>query len=600
VFVRRPARSDIGKYQESGALGRWKPFLLSVSQQQASDLIQQLATRELQYREVSATHMILSASATSELAGQIFAKLCEVQRTVSAGGMQSVAWKYLNQLRQVFSAIPAGIAATGMMPSLSGEFDADKFRAVVDILGQVNADAEELHSEMPAPLRQSVRSYLNDGIAQLLADNLFDDSTRANAAIALARIGVTEDLADLRRLIEADIQRQKARPNATNYSNWYVRALLWLNTPDIDAALAELLQEDRYQSEAARGLLELALPPNRTKPFFGNTTNYGAIWLARTGASPPGFDAVRAKRYAQAIKQRITGLKQESASAANPQYVTLRIKDLAVLLAALDGRDSADFVIEALALPAQWDAYPRMNGIRALLMFGAPLSLGSMLAVLDPAIEHTLSQGLYNDQNLSLLIDCLALLLYSDDPGRAIARIEEVMARFPYRPYQVRDLVIAMGHTRSEAAVPFLLNLARGQGGVQNMEAVWIEALGRLNVPAARATLLSFVDPEIPSLGVNLTFDYHITEIFAAIVGEWARQDDALKRRLVTLSEGELTPTSREASIANTAPTRPSQIAASKRSKPGRAMPPPERPRSSSMTSTVAQPSCLARSASPY
>src|SRR5712691_8035979 len=32
---------------------------------------------------------------------------------------------------------------------------------------------------------------------------------------------------------------------------------------------------------------------------------------------------------------------------------------------------------------------------------------------------------------------------------------------------------------------------------------------------------------------------------------------------------------SRDASIANTAPTRPSQIAASRRSKPGRLMPPP-------------------------
>src|SRR5215471_3332492 len=35
---------------------------------------------------------------------------------------------------------------------------------------------------------------------------------------------------------------------------------------------------------------------------------------------------------------------------------------------------------------------------------------------------------------------------------------------------------------------------------------------------------------------------------------------------------------SRDASIANTAPTRPSQIAASRRSKPGRLMPPPELP----------------------
>src|ERR1700730_10379292 len=50
----------------------------------------------------------------------------------------------------------------------------------------------------------------------------------------------------------------------------------------------------------------------------------------------------------------------------------------------------------------------------------------------------------------------------------------------------------------------------------------------------------------------------------------------------------------REASIASTAPTRPSQIVANRRSKPGRAIPPPERPRSSSMTSTVVQPSCLA------
>src|SRR5271157_4321651 len=41
----------------------------------------------------------------------------------------------------------------------------------------------------------------------------------------------------------------------------------------------------------------------------------------------------------------------------------------------------------------------------------------------------------------------------------------------------------------------------------------------------------------------------------------------------------------REASIAKTAPTRRSQIAANSRSKPGRATPPPDRPRSSSMIS---------------
>ena len=42
------------------------------------------------------------------------------------------------------------------------------------------------------------------------------------------------------------------------------------------------------------------------------------------------------------------------------------------------------------------------------------------------------------------------------------------------------------------------------------------------------------------------------------------------------------------------------QIAANSRSNPGRLTPPPERPRSSSMTSTAVHPSCRARSASAY
>jgi hypothetical protein len=154
-----------------------------------------------------------------------------------------------------------------------------------------------------------------------------------------------------------------------------------------------------------------------------------------------------------------------------------------------------------------------------------------------------LSQGLYNDQNLSLLVDCLELLPFSDDPARAIMRIEDVMGRFQYRPYQFRDLVTAMGHTRSEAAVPFLLNLARGQGGLQNVEDEWIMALGRLNVAAARDVLLGFIDPQLTFVGVNINFDYHKTHSFAAVVGEWLRHDPALRQRLISLCEEPLTPT---------------------------------------------------------
>jgi hypothetical protein len=143
-----------------------------------------------------------------------------------------------------------------MMQFLAGESVTDTFRVAVDVFGRLNADAEELRSLISEPLRQSFRRYLKEGISKLLDYDLFDDSTRSHAAIALARIGDSEDLVDLRRMIDADIQRQKTRPNATTYSNWYVRALLWLDIADVDATLIELLREQKYEGEAARGLLQ--------------------------------------------------------------------------------------------------------------------------------------------------------------------------------------------------------------------------------------------------------------------------------------------------------------------------------------------------------
>jgi hypothetical protein len=520
----------------------WRPFIIHAPQEQADDLIDRLATRELQFREASAVRIILLASATPALAAQIFGKLWDVQRSASAGGAQPLAWKCLSQLRELIRAIPIEIAVAGVIPSLAGEFDAAAFEGLVEIYGLINASTEELPSALPEPLRQSLRRYLKESISKILSGDLFDDSTRSHAAIALARFGDPEDLADLRRLIDADIVRQNTRSNRTTYSNWYVQALLSLDAPDVDVALLELLREPKYERDASRGLLRLAASPNAERPWLGNRTDFEAIWSARDGTRPTGFDEVRANRYARAIKQRISELKEESAMAENAQHYAIRLKDLAVLLAALDGRDSADFVIEILTPPSPWDAYVRMNGVRALLQSGAPLTLDSMLTVLDPAIEHTLSQGLYNDQNLSLLMDCLELLPFSSNPARAMARIEEVTARFKYRPYQFRDLVTALGHTRSEAVVPFLANLARGERGLQNMEDTWIEALGRLTVPAARKALLSFIDPELPRVEANITFDYHNTERFAAYVGEWARQDPALKQRLIDLSGAALTP----------------------------------------------------------
>ena len=57
---------------------------------------------------------------------------------------------------------------------------------------------------------------------------------------------------------------------------------------------------------------------------------------------------------------------------------------------------------------------------------------------------------------------------------------------------------------------------------------------------------------------------------------------------------------SRDASMLNTAPTCPSHSTRNRRSKPGRRVPPPEIPRSSSITSMSCQPSTRARSTRLY
>jgi hypothetical protein len=481
------------------------------------------------------------------VAAQIFTKLCDAQRATSATSAAPLASKCFNQLHTLFRGIPVEVAVAGMMESVAGEFSADSFRVTVEVFGWVNAESPDLRSELPDALRQSLRRYLKDGISKLLADDLLDDTTRAHTAIALARVGETEDLADLRRLIEADVQRHKARGNATNYSNWYVRALSMLEAEGVDALLIDLLCEQKYEDQAAHGLLQLVVAPELQKTWPGNNkADYEAIWSARTGTPPPGFDEGRAKRYAQAIKRRILELNDERARAAKPDHFSARLKSLAFPLAKLDGRDSADLVLEILALPGRWDGFVSKNGVRALLLSGATLTPDSMLTVLDPAIDHLLSQELYRDENLSLLIDCLELLPFGDDPARAIARIEEVMSRFEHRPYHFRDLVTALGHSRAEAAVGFLLDLARGTGGLQNMDDAWIEALGRLNLPAARRVLLSFIDPQIPWVGITINFDIRNTELFASYVAEWARHDPDLKQRLLALSENALTPMQRQ------------------------------------------------------
>lgn len=525
---------------------QWSRFLSQIPQAQADALLDRIAREELQRREISGIQVILGVAAEPRLARSIFSRLCDHHKTIAAGGAAKTAtWGLYDQLRNLFRALPIEVAVAGLLQATSGTFDPDQFRTAVDLFGRVGAGAPQLRAALPAPLRQSFRQFLKDGIANVLRSGTFSDETRAHAALALGRVGDAEDVAELRNLIEADIAAKPRQGGAVSYANWYAEALLWLDCPGVETVLLDLLRQPKYEEHAARSLVRLAVPPEKQAVLLGAPKlDFDAIWVARQG-TPSGIDAGRAKRYANAIRSRIDELIAERNGAAQPDSLNRRLKAFAPFLAKLDGRDASPIVIEVVSMPGQWDGWIRVWSIQALLSAGAALTTEQMATALNPVIDDLLKQGLYNDQNLFLLTNCLCLLPFATDPAKGIARIKEVLASFQHRPYQFRDLVDALGNSRADAATGLLLDFARQPNGLQNMEDEWIEALGRLGTVEAQRALLSFIDSDIPSLGVSINFDHGNKDRFASRIATFARNDATLRQRLFALCEMAVSPVAR-------------------------------------------------------
>ena len=525
---------------------QWSRFLSQIPETQADALFNRIAREELQPRELSAIQVILRVAAEPRLAQSIFSRLCDYRKTIAAAGpAKTAAWGLYDRLRNLFRALPVEVAVAGLLQAASDTFDPGQFMTAVDLFGRIGANAPQLRAALPAPLRQSFRQFLKDGIANVLRSGTFSDETRAHAALALGRIGDTDDTVELRNLIETDIQAKPRQGGAVSYANWYAEALLWLDCPGVEAVLLDLLRQPKYEEHAARSLVRLAVPPEKQPALLGAPKlDFDAIWAARQGTAS-GIDDVRAKRYADAIRSRIDELMAERSGAAQPDSLSRRLKTLAPFLAKLDGRDSSAMVIDGVSLPGQWDGWIRVWSIQALLSAGATLTTEQIVRTLNPVIEDLLKQGLYNDQNLFLLTNCLCLLPFTADPAKGVARINEVLSSFQHRPYQFRDLVDALGNSRADAAVELLLGFARQPNGLQNMEDEWIEALGRLGTVETQRALLSFIDPDIPWLGVSINFDHGNKGRFASQVSAWARDDATLRQRLFALCEMAVSPVAR-------------------------------------------------------
>ena len=330
-----------------------------ISHAQADALFDRTAREELQPRELSAIQVILRVAAEPRLAQSIFSRLCDYRKTIAAAGpARTATWNLYDQLRNLFRALPIGVAVAGLLQAAAGTFDPDQFGTAVDLFGRIGANAPQLRAALPAPLCQSSRQFLKSGIANVLRTGTSSDETRAHAARALGRVGNAEDIAELRNLIETDIQAKPRQGGAVSYANWYAEALLWLDCPGVEAALLDLLRQPKYEEHAARSLVRLAVPPEKQAALLGAPKlDFDAIWAARQGKAS-GIDDVRAKRYANAIRSRIDELMAERSTAAQPNSIEPETSKLSRRSSrSLMSANSSAMVIDVVSLPGQWDGW---------------------------------------------------------------------------------------------------------------------------------------------------------------------------------------------------------------------------------------------------
>lgn len=538
---------------------RWITFISGLSQDFKKDLLKKISTEDLGHRNGSDIVSVLVSTADADLAGDVFSRLCsfriETETLHFSGKATETHWAIIRQLQDLFRAIPSDVAVSGMLGRLSLEFNPFEHRVAIELLGRIGDTGSDLKSQLADDLRQGLRAYLKRGVSSVLSQDDFNGSLKSELATALARVGDPEDMADLDKLIQADIERMRkgleARRKgdsgpigngaAMSYSNWHVRAVECLDSKGAEDVLLRVLCEPEYEQDAAKALVRLARVNSSEAQNGFKRTKYQILWKTRSRRQEACFYEDRRRRYADAIKQRIVVIREQQSQSDNPDSFNGRLKTLACIIAILDGRDSVDLVMEIMTLPGRWDGYVRAEALEALLFNGAIIQVEAALKVLNPIINQIIQPGeFYDQQNRFLLQRYFCLMPFIDPPSAGIARIKEILAIVQIPIYDLREMFVALGNSRCDEALDFLLEFSARYGkGLDQIKSEWIDAIAALNTSKAKQVLLRFIDPNIEPFKDQHNFEYHDRERIAGYISNIAREDSKIKDRLYELCKTE-------------------------------------------------------------
>ena len=523
----------------------WLRFATAIPDDLVEKYLQRLETENLKNARIEGITAVIAARADAKLATHVFTKLRELRRKVDAesGQRHEFEWQVMRQLEAVFRHLPDDIAAAGVLSAVTSGDPLD-IKVASGLLSMVARSDVEPLCIVDDNLKARLRAYLKSSINVVLYQNDFNGKEKANLASSIAQVGKSEDMADLVTLIHADIERMRRQRAARatgergplgmgaimSYAYWHIAAIMHLDAAGAEQVLIDLLSEPEYLSNAAAAMARDFVPkPERP---FDHTFRYELIWAAREGSVQPPPDDHRRTRFAAALNAEIKRLREQNQD-GKP---ATDLKELATALAAIDGRSSAEAVLDVIAVPGQWDQYVLLDATERLLMAGVVLPATTAFALVDSILQRT--EKWMQDSDRYLLLRILALCPFVDDPAAGIAKINDVLGMRRLPGYELRDVVTSLGQSRSDAAVDLLRELASDAPTFEQCEDNFINAFAELDTPLARELLLSLVDPDIR--GVALTRRLHNENVLVARITELAHRRPEVAARLLELCERDL------------------------------------------------------------
>ncbi|MDO8267792.1 MAG: hypothetical protein Q7T32_08155 [Moraxellaceae bacterium] len=523
----------------------WLSFATAIPDGLIDKYLQLIETKDLKNGRFGGMISIIAARADANLAARVFTKLRELRREVDAepGVRHELEWQIMRQLEAVFRDLPGDIAAAGILSSVT-RGDLLDIKVAAGILHRVaRSDVEPLRIA-DDDLKARLRSYLKSSVDVVLRQDDINGEEKATLALSIAQVGKPEDMADLVRLIHADIERVRrgraaraagdrgplGNGGTMSYAGWHIAAIMHLDATGAEQVLIDLLPEPEYRSEAAAAMARDFVP--KSERSFDRTLRYDLMWAAREGRTPPPGDDQQRTRAAAAINAEIKRLQEQNQD-GKP---AAGLKELGKALAAIDGRGCAPAVLDVIGMPGQWDQSPCLDAAERLLMAGFVLPATTAFALVDSIVERT--KNWMQDSDRYLLRRILALCPFVDDPADGIAKMRDVLEKRQLREYELREIVTALGESRSDAAVDLLYELASDAPTFDQCEDNFINAYAALDTARARELLLGFVDPGVR--GIALTRHPHRDDVLVVRLAELAQRRPEVAAQLRELCESDL------------------------------------------------------------